>query len=58
MSGDQIPAPGKTNLIKFPSPGQGKESNARGMPGGGGGGGLLKLHNDWYIITYKHGRYL
>ena len=36
MSSDQMPAPGKIKLIKFPSPGQEKTSNARGMPGGGG----------------------
>ena len=37
MSSDQMPAPGKIKLIKFPPPGQEKTSNARGMPGGGGG---------------------
>ena len=36
MSSDQMPAPGKIKLIKFPPPGQEKTSNARGMPGGGG----------------------
>ena len=46
MSSDQMPAPGKTKLIKFPPPGQEKTSNARGMPGGG----MLKLRFDWYII--------
>ena len=35
MSSDQMPAPGKIKLIKFPPPGQEKTSNARGMPGGG-----------------------
>ena len=34
MSSDQMPAPGKIKLIKFPPPGQEKASNARGMPGG------------------------
>ena len=34
MSSDQMPAPGKIKLIKFPPPGQEKTSNARGMPGG------------------------
>ena len=36
MSSDQMPAPGKIKLIKFPPPGQEKTSNARGMPGRGG----------------------
>ena len=45
MSSDQMPAPGKIKLIKFPPPGQEKTSNARGMPGGG----MLKLRFDWYI---------
>ena len=36
MSSDQMPAPEKIKLIKFPPPGQEKTSNARGMPGGGG----------------------
>ena len=36
MNSDQIPAPGKIKLIKFPPPGQEKTSNARDMPGGGG----------------------
>ena len=49
MSSDQMPAPGKIKLIKFPPPGQEKTSNARGMPGGGG---MLKLRFDWYI-RYK-----
>ena len=35
MSSDQMPAPGKIKLIKFPPPGQEKTSNARGMPGRG-----------------------
>ena len=35
LSSDQMPAPGKIKLIKFPPPGQEKTSNARGMPGGG-----------------------
>ena len=34
MSSDQMPAPGKIKLIKFPPPGQEKTSNDRGMPGG------------------------
>ena len=46
MSSDQMPAPGKIKLIKFPPLGQEKTSNARGMPGGGG---MLKLRFDWYI---------
>ena len=32
MSSDQMPAPGKIKLIKFPPSGQEKTSNARGMP--------------------------
>ena len=36
MSSDQMPAPGKIKLIKFPPPGQEKTSNARDMPRGGG----------------------
>ena len=44
MSGDQISVPRKTEMIKFPSPGQEKASNARGTPGG-----MLKLRFDWYI---------
>ena len=47
MSSDQMPAPGKIKLIRFPPPGQEKTSNARGMPGG-----MLKLRFDWYIIIY------
>ena len=50
MGGDQMPAPGKIKLIKFPPPGQEKKSNARGMPGGGG---MLKLRFDWYIIDHE-----
>ena len=50
MSSDQMPAPGKIKLIKFPPPGQQKTSNARGMPGGGG---MLKLRFDWYINQLK-----
>ena len=46
MSSDQMPAPGKIKLIKFPPPGQEKTSNTRGMPGGG----MLKLRFDWYIM--------
>ena len=46
MSSDQMPAPGKIKLIKFPPPGQEKTSNAQGMPGGGE---MLKLRFDWYI---------
>ena len=51
MSSDQMPAPRKIKLIKFPPPGQEKTSNARGMPGvcPGGGGRMLKLRFDWYI---------
>ena len=52
MSSDQMPAPGKIKLIKFPPPGQEKTSNAWGMPGGG----MLKLRFDWYISARKSAR--
>ena len=48
MSSDQMPAPGKIMLIKFPPPGQEKTSNARGMPGGGAGGGDVEA-SIWLI---------
>ena len=44
MSSDQMPAPGKIKLIKFPPPRQEKTSNARRMPGG-----MFKLRFDRYI---------
>ena len=50
MSSDQMPAPGKIKLIKFPPPEQEKTSNARGMPGGGV---VFKLRFDWYIILFS-----
>ena len=49
MSSDQMPAPGKIKLIKFPPPGQEKTSNARGMPGGGG-----DVEASIWLIHYSH----
>ena len=49
MSSDQMPAPGKIKLIKFPPPGQEKTSNAWGMPGGGGGDVEASI---WYIRLF------
>ena len=57
MSSDQMPAPGKIKLIKFPPPGQEKTSNARGMPGVCPGG-MLKLRFDWYITTINRTKHL
>ena len=49
MSSDQMPAPGKIKLIKFPPPGQEKTSNARGMPGGGDvEASIWLIHYMWY----------
>ena len=49
MSSDQMPAPGKIKLIKFPPPGQEKTSNARGMPGGGDvEASIWLIHNHMY----------
>ena len=45
MSSDQMPAPGKIKLIKFPPPGQEKTSNARGMPGGDVEASIWLIHN-------------
>ena len=50
MSSDQMPAPGKTKLIKFPPSRAGKDVKCPGMPGGGG---MLKLRFDWYITILK-----
>ena len=48
-SSDQMPAPGKTKLIKQSlPPGQEKMSNARGKPGEG----MFKLRFDWYINAF------
>ena len=41
MSSDQMPAPGKTKLIKFPPSLVGKDVKCPG--------GMLKLRFDWYI---------
>ena len=48
MSSDQMPAPGKIKLIKFPTPVQEKTSNARGMPGVCPGGGDVEA-SIWLI---------
>ena len=45
MSSDQMPAPGKIKLIKFPPPGQEKTSNAPGMPGGDVEASIWLIHN-------------
>ena len=47
MSSDQMPAPGKIKLIKFPPPGQEKTSNARGMSGGGDVEASIWLIHKW-----------
>ena len=39
MSSDQMPAPGKTKLIKFPPSRAGKYVKCPGYDRGGGGGG-------------------
>ena len=56
MSRDQMPAPGKTKLTKFPPSRAGKDVKC---PGFAGGGGMLKLRFDWYISSMKsHSRML
>ena len=50
MSSDQMPAPGKTKLIKFPPSRAGKDVKCPGYARGGGGG-MLKLRFDLYIRT-------
>ena len=47
MSSDQIPAPGKTKLIKFPPSAQEKTSNAQGMSGGDVSALIWPVHNKW-----------
>ena len=49
MSSDQMLAPGKTKLIKFPPFRAGKDIKYPGYAGGGGSGGVLKLQFDWYL---------
>ena len=44
MSSDQMPAPGKTKLIKFPPSRAGKDVKCPGYARGG--------IFDWYIIVY------
>ena len=46
--GSNFPPPGKTLMIKFPPPWDGKDVKCPGA----GGGGMLKLRFDRYI-TYK-----
>ena len=48
MSSDQMPAPGKTKLIKFPPSRAGKDVKCPGYARGGGGV-MFKLRFDWYI---------
>ena len=63
MSSDQMPAPGKIKLIKFPPPGQEKTSNARGMPGGGDvEASIWLIHYNYlfplsfsYVLSRAHG---
>ena len=50
MSSDQMPAPEKIKLIKFPPPGQEKTSNARGIPGGGDVEASIWLIHNWSDI--------
>ena len=50
MSSNQMPAPGKTKLIKFPPSRAGKDVKC---PGYARGGGMLKLRFDWYIRNKK-----
>ena len=58
MSSDQMPAPGKIKLIKFPPPGQEKTSNARGMPGRDVEASIWLIHNfqiccvDMYLVRF------
>ena len=47
MSSDQMPAPGKTKLIKFPPSRAGEDVKCLGE--GGGGGAMFKLRFDRYI---------
>ena len=47
MSSDQMPAPGKTKLIKFPPSRAGKDVKCPGYARGG----MLKFRFDRYITT-------
>ena len=49
MGSDQMPAPGKTKLIKFPPSRAGKDVKYPGYARGG----MLKLRFDWYINLSK-----
>ena len=56
MSSDQMPAPGKIKLIKFPPPGQEKTSNARDMPGGDVEASIWLIHyrpKSWKLSAAK-----
>ena len=53
MSSDQMLAPGKAKLIKFPPSRAGKDVKC---PGYAGGGGIFKLRFDRYI-TYRKSHY-
>ena len=50
MSSDQMPAPGKTKLIKFPPSWAGKDVKCPGCAGGG----MFKLRFDGYIRRFQH----
>ena len=54
MSSDQMPAPRKIKLIKFPPTGQEKTSNAQGMPGGGDVEASIWLIH--YIVLFQGGK--
>ena len=51
MSSDQMPAPGKTKLIKFPPSRAGKDVKCPGYAREGGG--VFKLRFDRYIISIE-----
>ena len=50
MSSDQMPAPGKTKLIKLPPSRAGKDVKC---PGYARGGGMFKLRFDQYTTQYQ-----
>ena len=50
MSNDQMPAPGKTKLIKLPPSRARKDIKCPGYAPGGGG--MSKLRFDWYITFF------
>ena len=51
MSSDQMPAPRKTKLIKFPPSWAGKDIKCPGYARGG----MFKLRFDWYITMPQLG---